>query len=76
MEKITAHIKTPTRTLYVYSNGLSYCVPAIRHTTKRGQVRACYGCKNEREAFTIAKQLARKSGQDTAQWKLELLPYC
>lgn len=65
--------------LAIFTNGLSYNIPNIKATTGRGQVRGCYGCKNEREAFIVAKQLAkivnkhRPGTYDTSQWKLELL---
>lgn len=65
-----ADIVTPERSYPVLFNVASYLVPGIRFTTKRGQVRVVYGCKTDREAFIIAKRLARQAGKDVSGWKL------
>lgn len=69
-----ANIVTPEGEVYeIYFNVSSYSVPRIKHTTKRGQVRGCYGCATDLEAFRVAKALARRNGVDTKGWTLKRL---
>lgn len=53
--------------------GFSFSVPGVTFTTKRGSLRRVAGCRDEWEAFALAKQLARKSGQTVTGWKLHLI---
>ncbi len=55
----------------ILTTGYSYNVLGIAYTTKAGQRRAIWGCRDCLEAFRVAKQYARKSGRDVKGWRLQ-----
>jgi hypothetical protein len=80
MNKQTAYIANcyadSPAVLPIFTTGLSYYIPNLTAETKNGRRRGVSGCRDEREAFRVAKQLARINPERfaaTKTWKLILL---
>jgi hypothetical protein len=52
---------------------ISYSVAGFGTMDGRGRVQRVFGCKSEREAFNLARRLAKKAGRDVSKWKLVLV---